>query len=207
MKLRDVRLLAALLVIVTTAAHAQAPRTQRGDAPRRAEQQRPAEAGEDRASRLERLYDRLGRARTASEARRFASSIDQLRLRSGSDTADLLARRALEAIGRKETDAAIELLGAVVDLQPDFAEAWNRRATVFFLKGDYGRSMRDIRETLAREPRHWGAWAGLGRILEETGDKPRALAAYRRALAVHPFLEGLKEKTERLATEVRGRDI
>lgn len=167
-----------------------------------------AEPGEDqRTARLDRLFDSLSKAQSPADAKRFTSTIEQLWMRSGSDTADLLASRAFEALKREDADLAIELLDNVVALQPDFAEAWNKRATLHYMRGDLARSMLDIRETLEREPRHWGAWSGLGRILEETGEKRQALQAYRRALAVNPQIEGLQERADRLAAELRGQDI
>jgi len=167
----------------------------------------PSPQPETRAARLERLYDSLAGAASVLEARRFATTIENLRLRSGSATADLLTERATEAIQRKEVDQALTLLDAAVDAEPDFAEAWNRRATLLFQKGDYDRAMIALYETLQRDPRHWGAWAGLGRILEATGDKRRALAAYRRAIAAYPRLESVKDRAARLAVEIRGSEL
>ena len=67
--------------------------------------------------------------------------------------------------------------------------------------------MRDIRETLRYEPRHYGAWAGLGRILEQSGDTARALDAYRRALAINPQTDGLRQQVRTLATKVSGEEL
>jgi tetratricopeptide (TPR) repeat protein len=200
MHVRRIAIAIVLALSTATTALAQAPGARR-DPPQRATRPPP----EDRATRLERLYERLAAAKSPAEARRFAASIDALRMRSGSDTADLLTSRAAEAMRRKENDAALKLLDAVVTIDPAFAEAWHRRATIRFLEGDYYHAMLDIRETLQREPRQWGAWAALGRILEQSGDKKAALGAYRRALAVYPQLESVKERADKLAVEVRGR--
>ena len=67
--------------------------------------------------------------------------------------------------------------------------------------------MSAIRETLRHEPRHYGAWAGLGRILQQTGDDRRALDAYRRALAIHPQLDGLRDEVDELVKKLRGEDM
>jgi len=156
---------------------------------------------------LDSLYDRLAKAKTDDEAKGIAGAIERAQLRSGSDTADLLMTRALTAIKDGKSDLAVELLSATVKLSPDFAEAWNKRATLYYLKNDYGRSMVDIAETLKREPRHFGAWAGLGMILRETGDKKRAYDAFKRALAVNPHLDTVQKAVEELKPEVEGRDI
>jgi len=115
--------------------------------------------------------------------------------------------RAGDAIKANDHALAIELLDRVVTLKPDWAEGWNKRATAFFMMDDPVSSIADIRQVLAREPRHFGAWAGLGHIYMAGGDKKRALEAYRKALAIHPYLAKLKDIVERLTPEIDGRDI
>jgi tetratricopeptide (TPR) repeat protein len=115
--------------------------------------------------------------------------------------------RAKTATDAKDLDLAVKLLNAVIDLRPDFTEAWNRRATIYYLKKDFGRSLADIHEVLAREPRHFGALSGLGIILQELGDERHALDAFRRALAVHPRLERIPDLVKKLTEKVDGRDI
>jgi tetratricopeptide (TPR) repeat protein len=95
----------------------------------------------------------------------------------------------------------------VVQIKPDYVEGWNRRATVFYTKKQYGQAIADIRQVLLREPRHFGALAGLGAILQDIGEDKAALEAYRRALAVDPHLEGIADKVKTLAEKVEGRDI
>ena len=100
-----------------------------------------------------------------------------------------------------------KLLDAVIRLRPDYVEAWNRRATLYYLKNDYAHSLEDIEQVLAREPRHFGALAGLGMIMQDLGDDRRALDAFRRALAVNPHLEKVPELVKTLSEKVEGRDI
>src|SRR5215813_9799670 len=128
-------------------------------------------------------------------------------LASSSDTANLLMGRAKTAADKKEFDLAIRLLNAIIDIRPDFTEAWNRRATVYYTKKDFGRALADIHEVLAREPRHFGALSGLGIILQEMGDEKHALDAFRRALAIHPHLERVPELVKKLSEKIDGRDI
>jgi len=121
--------------------------------------------------------------------------------------ANLLMGRAKSAADGKDFDLAIRLLTAVIDIRPDFTEAWNRRATVYYTKKEFGRALADIHEVLAREPRHFGALSGLGIILQELGDDKHALDAFRRALAIHPHLERVPDLVKRLSEKVDGRDI
>jgi len=146
-------------------------------------------------------------AKDEDEAKGIANLIERRWTRSGSDTADLLLSRASDAIQAKEHALAVELLDRVITLQPEWAEAWNRRATAFFLLDDTASAMADLRQVLVREPRHFGAWAGLGHIYMSAGDKTRALEAYRKSLALHPFIESLRPLVDKLTPEVDGRDI
>ena len=107
----------------------------------------------------------------------------------------------------KDVNLAIELLNAVIELRPDYVEAWNRRATLHFANKDYSASLADIRQVLAREPRHFGALSGLGIIMQELGEDKLALEAFRKALAVNPHLSKIPEFVKTLTEKVEGRDI
>jgi tetratricopeptide (TPR) repeat protein len=172
---------------------------------------KPARATESEKARrpatLDDLFTRLAAAKDESEANGIANLIERRWSRSGSDTADLLMSRAGDAIKANDHALAIELLDRVVTLKPEWAEGWNKRATAFFMMDDPVSSIADIRQVLTREPRHFGAWAGLGHIYMSGGDKKHALEAYRKALAIHPYLAKLKEIVERLTPEIDGRDI
>jgi tetratricopeptide (TPR) repeat protein len=158
-----------------------------------------------REAQLDALFDRLDEAE-AREARVIQSQIWRVWRRSGSDSMNLLLRRGMEAIEAEDHDAALVHLNDLVRLAPDFAEGWNQRATVHFLRGDYGKAMQDIEAVLALEPRHFGALAGLGIILDRTGYDAGALRAYRRALEVNPHLDGARKGIDKLAPDVDGRD-
>jgi tetratricopeptide (TPR) repeat protein len=161
----------------------------------------------DRTHNIEFLFQALKAAPDDETARLIEGRIWALWLASGSDTADLLMSRARTAIEQNDADLAIELLDAIIELKPDYVEAWNRRATLYFEKHDYGRAMSDIAQVLAREPRHFGALTGLGMILEDVGDDKRALEAFRRALEVDPRLERVPEIVKTLTEKVEGRKI
>lgn len=128
-------------------------------------------------------------------------------LESGSVSMDLLMLRATEAMDARDLDTALTHLDDLVRLAPDYAEGWNKRATVFFLLGDYGESVADIQRTLALEPRHFGALSGLGIILDRLGDEEGALRAYRRIEEIHPNMEAAQQAIERLSPDVDGREL
>jgi tetratricopeptide (TPR) repeat protein len=193
----------AALVLSAVLAAPLAAEPKPGSQPARA----PAAEKARRPATLDDLFTRLSAAKDEAEANGVANLIERRWSRSGSDTADLLMSRAGDAIQAKDHALAIELLDRVVTLKPEWAEGWNKRATAFFMMEDPVSSMADIRQVLAREPRHFGAWAGLGHIYMAGGDKKHALEAYRKALAIHPYLEKVKEIVERLAPEIDGRDI
>lgn len=126
---------------------------------------------------------------------------------AGNETTNLLMSRAKKAADEQAYDLAVRLLSSVIEIKPDFTEAWNRRATVYFLQKDYTNSMADIGKVLSREPRHFGALSGLGLIMQEVGDEKHALEAYRKALDVYPRLKGMEEKVKTLAEKVDGRNL
>ena len=167
----------------------------------------PRAARGDRTKNLDFLFEALKAAPDADSAKLVESRIWALWLASGSDTTDLLMTRVKTAIDGKDTNLAVELLDAVVALRPDYVEAWNRRATLHFANKNYGKSLADIRQVLAREPRHFGALSGLGVIMQEFGEEKLALEAFRRALGVNPHLQKIPDFVKTLTEKIEGRDI
>lgn len=161
----------------------------------------------DKTRNLDFLFGALKAAPDEESAKAVEGRIWALWMATPSDTAALLMARAKVAMDSKDTDVALKLLDAVIKLRPDYIEAWNRRATIYYLQNDYNRSMEDIRQVLIREPRHFGALAGLGMIMQETGDDKHALEAFRKALAINPYLERVPDLVKSLAEKVEGRDI
>lgn len=127
--------------------------------------------------------------------------------KSGSPAMDLLLKRGQDAMAAGDLPSAIEHLTALTDHAPDFAEGWNARATAYFLAGEYGPSIADIRVTLALNPHHFGALAGLGQIFEQIGRPDDALRAYEAALAIHPHMEAIRQAADRLTREAQGTDL
>lgn len=161
----------------------------------------------NRPRNLDFLFGALQAAPDDETAKAIEQRIWALWVVSRSDTANLLMLRVRAAVEGKDSDLAIKLLDGIVKIKPDYIEAWNRRATLYYLKKDYGRALADIREVLKREPRHFGALSGLGLILQDIGDDKQALEVYRRALAVHPRIQRIPDLVKKLQEQVEGRDI
>ena len=115
--------------------------------------------------------------------------------------------RAVYSMGENKFDAALEILHSVVVVAPDYAEGWNKRATVYFLMGRYEESIADVERTLSLEPRHFGALSGLGLIYSHLEDNASALDAYERALKANPHLDQAKTEVKRLRSKVKGERI
>ena len=169
--------------------------------------QLPKVARGDRTQNLDFLFGALKLAPDDTTAKAIEERIWALWVVSRSDTTNLLMSRVKTAIEAKDTDLAIKLLDGIVKIKPDYIEAWNRRATLYYMKKDYRHSLEDIRQVLKREPRHFGALAGLGLIMQDIGDDKQALEVYRRALAVYPRLQRIPDVVKTLQEKVEGRDI
>ena len=201
----------AILLIATMAAWAVPASAQD---PRPGSQKKLPEApsklprvGADKTRGLDFLFGALKAAPDAASAKHVEARIWAVWMQTPSDTAALLMVRAKAAMDAKQVDVALKLLDAVVKLRPDYVEGWNRRATLYYLKNDYAHSLQDIEQVLVREPRHFGALAGLGMIMQDLGDERRALDAFRKALAVNPHLEKVPDLVKTLTEKVEGRDI
>ncbi|MGA7018603.1 MAG: tetratricopeptide repeat protein, partial [Pseudolabrys sp.] len=168
---------------------------------------RPQVSRGERPRNLDFLFGALKLAPDDTTAKAIEERIWSLWTASRSDTASLLMTRVKTAIEAKDLDLAVTLLDGIVKIKPDYIEGWNRRATIFYMKKDYGRAISDIREVLKREPRHFGALAGLGLILQDIGDDKQALEVYRRALAVYPRMERIPDVVKTLQEKIEGRDI
>jgi tetratricopeptide (TPR) repeat protein len=153
------------------------------------------------------LFHRLQMSSDPQEARGIAGVIERFWLHSGSDTADLLMERAIAAMQTKQFDLALTLLSRIIELEPGWAEAWNKRATLRFELDDLNGSMEDIQKVLSLEPRHFGALSGMGMILQREGLDKRALQAFRRLLDIYPTMESIRDIVDKLAIQVEGRGI
>jgi tetratricopeptide (TPR) repeat protein len=161
----------------------------------------------DRTRNLDFLFGALKAAPDEDSAKLVENRIWALWLSSGSDTANILMGRAKTAIDSNDLDLGLQLLDALIKLKPNYVEAWNRRATLHYMRKEYGEAMQDIRQVLVREPRHFGAMSGLGMILNEFGDEKHALEVFRRALEINPHMPKIDEMIKSLTEKVEGREI
>jgi tetratricopeptide (TPR) repeat protein len=120
--------------------------------------------------------------------------------RSGQADVDRLFAVGVEQMGQRQLDAAVETFTRVIQRRPDFAEGWNKRATVYYLLGDYRRSLADCDEVMARNPYHWGALSGYGMIYMQLDQPARAIDYLEKALTVNPNLDQVAQTIEVLKT-------
>lgn len=129
------------------------------------------------------------RGHDAVRAARAAAALWQMWHQSGRPELDALLLEGIEAMQRHEFEQAAAVFTRLIDTAPDFAEGWNKRATVRYMTNDFAASIADCRETLARNPNHFGALSGQGLCHLALGQYREAADLFRRALAVHPHLE------------------
>ena len=148
----------------------------------------PDENAATRANRLDALFAGLKSTKAEEEADTMVAEIWRLWLQSGNADVDAQMQHAVLLMGNVPA-MAMPILDNIVARLPDWAEGWNKRATAFYLIGEYDRSLADCDRVLALEPRHFGALAGIGLIRIQKDEPHEALAAFRKALAVNPFLK------------------
>lgn len=125
--------------------------------------------------------------------------------RSGDADIDALMARGTEAMQAGRHAEAVGIFSRVIETKPDFAEGWNRRATVYYLAGEFERSIADCHEVLKRNPRHFGALSGMGQIYFQLEQWDQALEWYRRALEVNPNMLGVEMNLRLLEEKLKGR--
>ncbi len=148
--------------------------------------------------RLADLFSRLQTTDDANDANVAASLIWTIWHQSDDDRINELMRQGLAQMSTRQYTDAVATFSEMIDLDARFAEAWNKRATVHYLMGDYGASVKDIDRTLELEPRHFGALSGLGLIMVAMENEEAAIAAFEATLAVNPFAAGAEQNLQAL---------
>lgn len=158
-------------------------------------------AADQRDPRLDGLFARLHATKDVAEARALEQLIWSIWTESGDAKVDAEMQTGLVLMQQGDGPGALEVFERMVVAAPGFAEAWNKRATLYYFLGRYEDSIGDVQRTLALEPRHFGALSGLGLIYLETGRPALAIEWMEKALSANPHLWILAEKLKQLRAE------
>lgn len=157
--------------------------------------------------RLDVLFEELG----SSPGIRLSAAIEEqiwtIWSQGPTEDATRQLRRGVRAMQQGELETALSLFDGLIDQQPGFAEAWNKRATLHYIRGDITQSMADIEQTLTLEPRHFGALAGLGSIFTRLQQPAAAIRAFEQVLDIYPQSRSSQQNLERLQQQVESRAI
>jgi tetratricopeptide (TPR) repeat protein len=123
--------------------------------------------------------------------------------RSGNQDVDRLFATGTTAMGEGRFADAVAAFTRIIERDPAFAEGWNKRATAYFLMGQYEKSLADCDEVMKRNPHHFGALSGYGMIYLRLDQPARALHYFERALAVNPNMDGVSNTVDLLRTLMR----
>ena len=167
----------------------------------------PDVSADQRDPRLAKLFVALAEASDPAQGLAIEGFIWGIWLDGGDPGLNELMARGVAAMRANRLRDAAERFTELILAAPEFAEAWNKRATVYYLMDRYEDSVRDIERTLALEPRHFGAISGMGLIFLERGDEEGALGAFEKVLEIHPRARGARFHVERLRERLEGRRI
>ncbi len=157
--------------------------------------------------RLGAMFDRLKTTPDAGEAAEIEQDIWRIWHQSDDETVEKMMTIGLRAMAFRDHLGALEAFDRIVKTAPEFAEGWNKRATIHYLMGNYRAAIADIEKTLMLEPRHFGALSGLGLVHLALDDEAAALRAFDAALAIHPTLPGAETHIKELREKLGGRPI
>jgi tetratricopeptide (TPR) repeat protein len=161
-------------------------------------------AADQQDQRLDGLFARLQTTSSRAEAQAAEQQIWQIWIESDDGEANRLMHGGIAAMASRQHALALDFFDRLVERAPGFAEGWNKRATVYYLMGNYRASVLDIERTLELEPRHFGALSGLGLIYDAIEDPAAALRSFEAAVAINPHLAGTRQRIEELRRQLRG---
>lgn len=156
--------------------------------------------------RLPALFETLEGATNPAIAATTEQEIWRIWHTSPSDDALAIMTDARRALDTGDFDTAMLKLNALVSQYPDYAEAWNQRAIVLYLAEDFEGSLRDVRRAIALEPRHFGAYSGMGQCYIRLDQPELALEAFEAALEIHPWLSNVKQQMDMLRAYVNSKN-
>jgi tetratricopeptide (TPR) repeat protein len=154
--------------------------------------------------RLDPLFASLKTVKSTDAAQEIELVIWHIWSQANTAGGNVLFRQGVEFMNEGKYDKALVNLNALVEIEPEFAEGWNKRATLYYKMGNLDASVADIQHTLTLEKRHFGALSGLGLIYDDLDQKEAALRAFRAALEINPNMESIRRRADELAEEVEG---
>jgi tetratricopeptide (TPR) repeat protein len=144
-----------------------------------------------RELQLDKLFGNLHQTSAKVNPKKIEQDIWAIWARNDSPTAELLLRQSVAAMNAHEHDAAEKMLIQLIETYPTYAEAWNKRATLYYMQGRNQDSLIDIEHVLELEPRHFGALAGKAMILRAEGKTIEALKVLRETLSINPHMQSV----------------
>lgn len=151
-----------------------------------------------KAEALDSLFQSLKESNSSADARIFENEIWAIWMNNDSKKINDLMEKGLKEMDKGDYTNAIEVFTKMIENDPNFAEGWNKRATVYYLRGNFKDSMNDISETLKREPRHFGALSGLASIQDLIGDDWGKLDTLKKLANIMPYDEDLMKQIKEL---------
>ena len=155
---------------------------------------------------LDDLFEQLAITTSDEEASNITREIWQRWTANDDPNVSQLMQIGIRALNYSTYRKALQSFDRVIEIAPEFAEGWNKRATLYYHIKEYRRSINDIKETLRLEPRHFGAWSGLGLVSIEQENYSGALAAFKKALSINPHISNIRRYVQKLEDWQRRKD-
>ena len=159
------------------------------------------------SEQLDDLFARLKVSTNAFEAAAIEGLIWKVWIHRGAAEVDQDMTLGIFAMGEGDLKVSLSHFDKIVRRDPGFAEGWNKRATVYYLMGQFDASVADIRKTLSLEPRHFGALSGMGLIYDALGKTDAAIKVWRKALEINPHMAGIRHRIEEIRVGEKGKPI
>jgi tetratricopeptide (TPR) repeat protein len=157
--------------------------------------------------RLDELFGQLRSSDNYQDAARIEQVIWEIWTVRGVPDIDQAMAYGIAAMNMGRLITSVKTFDYVIKLAPEFAEGWNKRATVYYMLGRFDDSVRDIQQTLELEPRHFGALSGMGLIYDNLGKFPAAANIWEKALHIHPHMPGIRERVDEIREDAKGKQI
>jgi len=167
----------------------------------------PVVSADQKDPALNALFNRLKLTKNPNEALGIEQTIWGIWTFRGETEIDKAMAYGIRAMNEGALENSLEIFNKIISRAPDFAEGWNKRATVFYMLGRFDASVNDIQRTLILEPRHFGALSGMGLIYNATGNSKAALKVWEKALSIHPHMPGIRAQVEEIKRELKGKAI